>query len=136
MEYANYRADIIHKLGIELAGWPSKIMFASPIKLSADDAREIRDGLRSGAIHWVVLTPAQREEVAKEVSEGPARKRKPRNDNGKKRGPRESYSDTEDCDSDSDSFSSSSDSDSSSEEEEEEPAPRQRKRAAASARPG
>ncbi|KAJ7728832.1 hypothetical protein DFH07DRAFT_782120 [Mycena maculata] len=121
MEYVNYRADIVHKLGVELAGWPSKITFASPIKLSADQAREIRDGLKSGAIHWVALTPSQREEVAKEISEGPVRKRKSRNDQGKLRGPREGNSDTE-----------SSDSDSSDSEEEEEPAPRQRRSATTS----
>ncbi|KAJ7737602.1 hypothetical protein DFH07DRAFT_779285 [Mycena maculata] len=119
MEYVNYRADIVHKLGVELAGWPSQITFASPIKLSADQAREIRDGLKSGAIHWVALMPSQREEVAKEISEGPVRKRKSRNDQGKLRGPREGNSDTE-----------SSDSDSS--EEEEEPAPRQRRSATTS----
>ncbi|KAJ7724934.1 hypothetical protein DFH07DRAFT_971051 [Mycena maculata] len=126
MEYVNYRSDIVHKLGVELAGWPSKITFASPIKLSADQAREIRDGLRSGAIHWVALTPSQREEVAKEINEGPVRKRKPRNDQGRPRGPREGNSDAESSDSDSSSDSSSD------EEEEEEPMPRQRRSATTS----
>ncbi|KAJ7726548.1 hypothetical protein DFH07DRAFT_946017 [Mycena maculata] len=124
----NYRANIVHKLGVELAGWPSKIAFASPIKLSADEARQIRDSLRSGTIHWVVLTPSQREEVAKEISEGPVRKRKPRNDQGRPRGPREGSSDTEASDSEDDD----EDAEEEEEEEEERLTPRQRKSPATS----
>ncbi|KAJ7734022.1 hypothetical protein DFH07DRAFT_780449 [Mycena maculata] len=66
--YSSLSNDLVH--------WtkPSKIAFASPIKLSADEAHQIHDSLRSGAIHWVALTPSQSEEVAKEISEGLVRK--------------------------------------------------------------
>jgi hypothetical protein len=67
MDYVNYKVDIMHKLGVELSGWPSEIPFVRPVKLSADQTRDIRDGLRSGAICWVALMKTQREELAKEI---------------------------------------------------------------------
>ncbi|KAJ7719425.1 hypothetical protein DFH07DRAFT_972927 [Mycena maculata] len=45
MDYVNYKVDIMHKFGVELAGWPSDIPFERPVKLTADQGREIRDGL-------------------------------------------------------------------------------------------
>ena len=44
MDYMNYKINIIHKLGVELAGWPSKIPMARPAKLTADQAHEIHKG--------------------------------------------------------------------------------------------
>ncbi|KAJ7726039.1 hypothetical protein DFH07DRAFT_970650 [Mycena maculata] len=67
MDYVNYRSEIMHKLGVELAGWPSDIPFGRPIKLTADEGREVRDGLRSGGIRWVVMTKSQRKELAEEM---------------------------------------------------------------------
>ncbi|KAJ6547647.1 hypothetical protein B0H19DRAFT_1266549 [Mycena capillaripes] len=99
MDYVNYKADIQHKLGVELAGWPSTILFVRPLKLRAEQAREIRDGLRSGTIRWVALSKAQRRDLAEEleelVSDGPLKRRKERSDKGKKRARHEDGSDTE-----------------------------------------
>ncbi|KAJ7209359.1 hypothetical protein B0H12DRAFT_1278973 [Mycena haematopus] len=92
MAYTNYKIDIVHGFGVELAGWPAKVTLARPSKMPAQDARRVFEKLRSGAIHWVSLTRSQREEVAAEVEEeresGTVKQRKPRNDKNKKRGPR------------------------------------------------
>ncbi|KAJ7735268.1 hypothetical protein DFH07DRAFT_780061 [Mycena maculata] len=81
--------DIMHKFGVELAGWPSDIPFERPVKLTADQGREIRDGLRSGAIRWVVMTKSQREELVEEIEElggvAALKHRKMRSDKGKSR---------------------------------------------------
>ncbi|KAJ7766398.1 hypothetical protein DFH07DRAFT_769935 [Mycena maculata] len=89
MDYVNYKVDIMHKFGVELAGWPSDIPFERPVKLTADQGREICDGLRSGAIRWVVMTKSQREELAEEIEElggvAALKHRKMRSDKGKSR---------------------------------------------------
>ncbi|KAJ7768085.1 hypothetical protein DFH07DRAFT_954658 [Mycena maculata] len=89
MDYVNYKVDVMHKFGVELAGWPSDIPFERPVKLTADQGREIRDGLRSGAIRWVVMTKSQREELAQEIEElggvAALKRRKMRSDKGKSR---------------------------------------------------
>ncbi|KAJ7919779.1 hypothetical protein B0H13DRAFT_1605887, partial [Mycena leptocephala] len=86
MDYVNYKVDIRHKHGVELAGWPEEIPFVRPVKLSAEQARDIRDDLKSGTIRWVSLTPTQRKELAKEIegllAEGPLKPRKERSDKG------------------------------------------------------
>ncbi|KAK7046965.1 hypothetical protein R3P38DRAFT_2507494, partial [Favolaschia claudopus] len=109
MEWANYELDIVHKLGVELAGWPTKtIPLGRPSKLSADQARVIRDKLRSGAIVWVPLTREQRAELAadleerREAGELPRQPRKPRADKGKSRGPRTKKKNNADDDDESD----------------------------------
>ncbi|KAJ7475392.1 hypothetical protein B0H11DRAFT_2235344 [Mycena galericulata] len=92
MNYVQYDLDVRHKLGIELSGWPGSIEMQRPALLRADDARTIRDMLRSGAIHWTPLTKSQKEDLAEELAEaredGPLRQRKERSDRGKPRGPR------------------------------------------------
>ncbi|KAJ6569310.1 hypothetical protein B0H19DRAFT_1256954 [Mycena capillaripes] len=114
MAYANYHVDIKHKLGVELAGWPAKVPMQRPSKMPAEIARSIRDKLRSGAICWVVLTRAQRDEVAEEINElrtqGALKQRKERSDKersdkGTARGPRKNNddgSDAEDSDDEED----------------------------------
>ncbi|KAJ7780431.1 hypothetical protein B0H14DRAFT_2631096 [Mycena olivaceomarginata] len=51
MSWTNYRIDIVHTLGVEMAGWPSSVVMVRPSKMAADVARRILDKLRSGAIH-------------------------------------------------------------------------------------
>lgn len=107
MSWSNYKIDVVHRLGVELAGWPTKVTMQRPSKIPAEDARRIVDNLRTGAIHWVVLTAAQRAEVAAEVEElresGAGKKpRKQRSDKNVPRGPRKKKN-AEESDSDSDS---------------------------------
>ncbi|KAJ6456044.1 hypothetical protein C8R45DRAFT_943726 [Mycena sanguinolenta] len=89
MEYVNYRVDIVHKLGVELAGWPAWVEMARASKLSAENARDIHQKLKSGAIHWVALTRSQRDAVAEEIKErraqGPLKPRKQRSDKAMER---------------------------------------------------
>ncbi|KAJ6582176.1 hypothetical protein B0H19DRAFT_1252300 [Mycena capillaripes] len=129
MDYVNYKLDIQHKLGVKLAGWPTEIPFVRPLKLRAEQAREIRDGLRSGLIHWVALSKTQRRDLAEELA-GDGLRRKERSDKGKKRARREARSDSEEED-DSDSDSEEDDDDGSEEEDEEEEAPAARTKAPA-----
>jgi hypothetical protein len=83
---------MMHELGVEMAGWPSNIEIKPPSKLCADNARRIRDLMRTGAIHWVTLTASQRAEVAQEIeaerAAGTSKKRKQRSDKDHPRGPR------------------------------------------------
>ncbi|KAJ7770873.1 hypothetical protein DFH07DRAFT_768608 [Mycena maculata] len=92
MEWSNYDVKIRHELEVELAGWLEGVEMRPPSKLHADDARRIRDKLRTGAIHWVALTRTQRDELAEEIEEeravGVPKKRKTRSDKDKPRGPR------------------------------------------------
>ncbi|KAJ7745012.1 hypothetical protein DFH07DRAFT_776916 [Mycena maculata] len=87
MDYVNYKVDVMHKFGMELAGWPSDIPFERLVKLTADQGREIRSGLRCSAIRWVVMTKSQREELAEEIEElggvAALKRRKMRSDKGK-----------------------------------------------------
>ncbi|KAJ6532934.1 hypothetical protein DFH09DRAFT_1092676 [Mycena vulgaris] len=127
MDYVNYEVEIQHKLGVELAGWPEKITFARPVKLSAKEAREIRDDLRSGAIRWVGLTKTQREELAQELKNGGSlKKRKERNDKGKKRGPREASDDADSDDSEGEK-EDQVDEEEEDDDDEEEPTPPKRR---------
>ncbi|KAF7365828.1 hypothetical protein MVEN_00456900 [Mycena venus] len=89
MSWTNYKIDIVHTLGVELAGWPPKVEMVRPSKIPADTARRILGKLRSGAIQWVALTRSQREDVAEEVEalreSGAVKQRKPRNNKDKPR---------------------------------------------------
>ncbi|KAJ7726081.1 hypothetical protein B0H14DRAFT_3519191 [Mycena olivaceomarginata] len=90
MSWANYKIDIVHTHGVEMAGWPSSVVLVWPSKMAADAARRVLDKLRSGAIHWVALTRSQRAEVVEEVEalreSGAMKKRKQRSDKDKPRG--------------------------------------------------
>ncbi|KAJ7066290.1 hypothetical protein C8F01DRAFT_1079919 [Mycena amicta] len=90
MSWQNYDVKIVHELGVELAGWPEKIPLRRPSKIPADDIRRILDKMRAGSIKWVVLTPAQRKEVAENVEKlresGALKKRKARSDKNTTRG--------------------------------------------------
>ncbi|KAJ7664007.1 hypothetical protein DFH06DRAFT_1324498 [Mycena polygramma] len=114
MEYVNYRRDIVHKLGVHLVGWPSETPMRSPANLTAMQAREIRDGLRSGSIAWAKLSAGQRAEVAAEIAGGPSSTRKTRKDKGitRLRGEEDS-----DSNSDSDSGKDEGDEEGSGEED-------------------
>ncbi|KAJ7870986.1 hypothetical protein B0H14DRAFT_3439801 [Mycena olivaceomarginata] len=84
MSWANYKIDIVHTHGVEMAGWPSTVVMVRPSKMAANAARRILDKLRRGAIHWVALTRSQRAEVAEEVEalreSGAVKQRKQRSD--------------------------------------------------------
>jgi hypothetical protein len=130
MDYVNYKVDIRHKHGVELAGWPEEIPFVRPVKLSAEQARDIRDDLKSGTIRWVSLTPTQRKELAKEIegllAEGPLKPRKEHSDKGKRRKGADSDSESEEEEGDrdeSDKDGDSEDEDQEGEEEEEDTRP-------------
>ncbi|KAJ7894461.1 hypothetical protein B0H14DRAFT_3426867 [Mycena olivaceomarginata] len=87
MSWASYKIDIVHTHGVEMAGWPSSVVMVRPSKMAAYAARRILDKLRSGAIHWVVLTRSQRAEVAEEVEalreSGAVKQRKQQSDKNK-----------------------------------------------------
>ncbi|KAJ7310665.1 hypothetical protein DFH08DRAFT_974348 [Mycena albidolilacea] len=97
MSWTNYKIDIVHTLGVEMAGWPSGVVMVWSSKVAADVARRILDKLRSGAIQWIALTRSQRAEVAEEVEalreSDAVKKRKQRSDKNKLRGPRTKKSD-------------------------------------------
>ncbi|KAJ7727656.1 hypothetical protein DFH07DRAFT_970077 [Mycena maculata] len=118
MSWFNYKVDIVHTLGVELAGWPLTVAMARPSKLPAEAARRILDKIRGGSIHWVALTKSQREEVAAEVENLPVKKRKEHSDKNKLRGKRaQKNKDTH-----------SDDSDEESSDEETHPRTRQKRR--------
>ncbi|KAJ6596635.1 hypothetical protein B0H10DRAFT_2197107, partial [Mycena sp. CBHHK59/15] len=124
MSYINYNIDIRQVLGVELTGWPTKITMDRPNKLSAEDARLIRDGLRSRAIHWVALTKTQKAELDRRRTRGgPLKKRKLRSDAGKKRGPRRNKADgSDDEDENADDDNDEEEKEEEEEEDEQEPA--------------
>ncbi|KAJ7886683.1 hypothetical protein B0H13DRAFT_2535003 [Mycena leptocephala] len=115
MVYTNYREEIVHKLGVELAGWPSDIDMQRPSKMPAEHARSILDKLRSGAICWVALTRGQRDKVAEEMdalrAKGELKQRKERSDKGRKRGPHADDEDDDESDDEGENSSNSSNSD-------------------------
>ncbi|KAJ7083027.1 hypothetical protein C8R44DRAFT_746328 [Mycena epipterygia] len=94
MEYVNYDVAIREGKAVELAGWPVDINIKARAEWGVETARRVRDMLRSGAIHWVVMTRTQHaalvtEHNAKrvELGAGALRKRRPRSDKGVPRGP-------------------------------------------------
>ncbi|KAJ6603185.1 hypothetical protein DFH09DRAFT_1301012 [Mycena vulgaris] len=124
MAWLNYKIDIVHKHGVELAGWPTKVTMARPSKLRGEDVRLIVDRLRNGTMRWVGLTKSQRDEVAAEVEKlrdsGATKPRQERSDKNKPRGPRARKVVRDDSDTDS---SSDNDDESDKDDDAEEPAP-------------
>ncbi|KAJ7803594.1 hypothetical protein B0H13DRAFT_2493334 [Mycena leptocephala] len=124
MDYVNYKVDIRHKHGVELAGWPEEIPFVHPVKLSAEQARDICDDLKSGTIRWVSLMPTQRKELAKEIegllAEGPLKLHKERSDKGKRWKGVDSDSESEEEEGDRDESNKDGDSEDEDQEGEEE----------------
>jgi hypothetical protein len=43
MSWKNYKIDIVHTLGVEMAGWPLSVVMVRPSKMAADAARSILD---------------------------------------------------------------------------------------------
>ncbi|KAJ7166570.1 hypothetical protein C8R43DRAFT_946115 [Mycena crocata] len=95
MAYVDYNEKVRHEYHVELAGWPEKVPMQAPSKITSTEIlRKLRDGLRSGAIHWVHMTKSQQNELAlelearREANGGTLKKRAPRSDKGKKRASR------------------------------------------------
>jgi hypothetical protein len=94
MEYVNYDVAIREGKSVELAGWPADVKIEKRAEWSVETGRRIRDMLRTGAIHWVMTKTqhdafvAEQNAKREELGAGSLRKRKPRNDKGKPRGPR------------------------------------------------
>jgi len=74
------------QFGIHLCGWPADIKFDSPSKLNAEDARKLRDALRSGLCIWVSMTRNEYKEMEDSLEGEIAPQRAPRKDKGKARG--------------------------------------------------
>ncbi|KAJ7300359.1 hypothetical protein DFH08DRAFT_979744 [Mycena albidolilacea] len=113
MLWVNYKIDIVHKYGVELVGWPTKVAMVRPSQLRGQDVRLIVERLRNGTMRWIGLTKAQRDEVAAEVEKlresGAAKPRQERFDKDKPRGPRKKKTAAGDADADdSDNESSNS----------------------------
>ncbi|KAJ7159875.1 hypothetical protein C8R43DRAFT_947961 [Mycena crocata] len=93
MSYTDYDVLICECHKVELAGWPvDKIPMQAPSKITTNDhLHKLRDGLRSGAIHWVHMTKSQLKELdedlemRREANGGAIKKHAKRSDKGKKR---------------------------------------------------
>ncbi|KAJ6476163.1 hypothetical protein C8R45DRAFT_1009013 [Mycena sanguinolenta] len=97
MSWAKYKVDVVHKHGVEMAGWLKDVEMQPPSKMPIDDARRILSKIKSGGISWVGLTKPQREAVAAEVEElrtSGAHKHKERSDKGILRGPHKKKNNT------------------------------------------
>ncbi|KAG6809121.1 hypothetical protein H0H92_001477 [Tricholoma furcatifolium] len=95
MRYENYEVDVVLKYGVVLKGWPSRIKFQSPAKITRlEDACILRDALLSGQCHWAKISNKKKKEREKERRDKLAngeiapKQRKRRSDAGVKRGPR------------------------------------------------
>ncbi|KAJ6603101.1 hypothetical protein B0H10DRAFT_2229866 [Mycena sp. CBHHK59/15] len=92
MSYVDYNVDIHELKKVELAGWPADIPMGQPAKFVVETARRICDGLRSGAIKWVMMTKTQHTALVKEhntlraVTGHLKKQRAQRSDKGVKRG--------------------------------------------------
>ncbi|KAJ7895490.1 hypothetical protein B0H14DRAFT_3627948 [Mycena olivaceomarginata] len=119
MVWVNYMIDIVHKYGVELAGWPAKVAMVRPSQLRGQDVRLVVERLRNGTMRWVGLTKTQRNEVAAEVEKlresGAAKPRRERSDKNQPRGPRTKKAAAADADAD-DSDDESSEDDGSGDE--------------------
>ncbi|KAJ6610144.1 hypothetical protein B0H10DRAFT_2225275 [Mycena sp. CBHHK59/15] len=106
MAWTHYKVDIVHEHGVELAGWPENVPIGRPSKLPAQAAHLILSKVKSGGIHWVALTRAQRKEIAKEIEAqreaGTLKTSKTRSDKSKKRGARGKKAAASDDDSEED----------------------------------
>ncbi|KAJ7145932.1 hypothetical protein C8R44DRAFT_863757 [Mycena epipterygia] len=129
MAWQNYKIDIVHKHGVELAGWPKKLTMVRPSRLGGQDVRLVVERLRNGTMRWVGLTKSQREEVAAEVEElresGAAKRRQERSDKNQPRGPRakkvrHDESDGSDSDDDDNAESDRDNSDDESDKDEDD----------------
>ncbi|KAG6852081.1 hypothetical protein C0991_003348 [Blastosporella zonata] len=92
MNYVNYETTIVETHHVHLVGWPARIPFASPSKISTmDDIRLLRATLSDGKCRWEFLTAEEQKEHAQKLAEARAkgleigRKRKERSDKGKKK---------------------------------------------------
>lgn len=92
MSYTKYETNIMSKLGVKLVGWPPGIPFASPSLIgTVGDVRILREALKCGECHWVLLSRREKEEHATKLSEAArstdpaAKKRKQRSNKGTKR---------------------------------------------------
>ncbi|KAF7367669.1 hypothetical protein MSAN_00830600 [Mycena sanguinolenta] len=96
MEYVNYDSAIRAELGVEMKGWPSDIPVERAANMAVESARRIRDGFKSGAIHWAWIPKAERDALIARLNaeraagDGSLRKRAQRSDKGILRGPRKS----------------------------------------------
>lgn len=58
MCYANYETGIVHKHGLELAGWPLPTFALD--RISPQHLQVVVDGITDGSIRWVRLSDEQR----------------------------------------------------------------------------
>ncbi|KAJ6459911.1 hypothetical protein C8R45DRAFT_1109287 [Mycena sanguinolenta] len=94
MEYVNYDSAIRVEHSVELKGWPSDIPIEHAANMNVESARRIRDGFKSGAIHWAWIPTADRDTLIarlnaeRAAANGSLCKRAERSDKGVARGPR------------------------------------------------
>jgi hypothetical protein len=121
MVWVNYLIDIVHKYGVELAGWPAKVAMVRPSQLRGQDVRLVVERLRNGSMRWIGLTKAQRDDVAAEVEKlresGAAKPRRERSEKDRPRGPRMKKAAAGDADADNSDDESSTDDDGGDESE-------------------
>ncbi|KAK0229190.1 hypothetical protein EDD85DRAFT_957588 [Armillaria nabsnona] len=95
MSYSRYQTDIIERHGVELTGWPARLL---PLKPPSDirvlaDLKLLRNALVEGSCRWIHLSrPDVQDRINEhqrraESSDIQTKKRKVRSDKGKKRGP-------------------------------------------------
>jgi hypothetical protein len=113
MIWVNYKIDIVHKYGVELVGWPSKVAMVRPLQLRGQDVHLVVERLRNNTMRWIGLTKMQRDEVAAKVEElrqsGAAKPRRERSDKNQPRGPRTKKTAAGDADTDDSNNESSKD---------------------------
>ncbi|KAG6877552.1 hypothetical protein C0992_009704 [Termitomyces sp. T32_za158] len=92
MNYINYDMTIVEKYHVHLVGWPSRIAFGSPSKISTvDDIRLLRSALKDGECKWMFLTAEERKAHDRKLAEArmqgtlARKKRKERADKGQSR---------------------------------------------------
>lgn len=91
MHYVNYEDAIVQRYSVKLVGWTHS-KFINPADInSVPDIRALRDALRSGACHWIRLSPQELQhhtaevEARRQQGEIVGKKRKERSDKGMKR---------------------------------------------------
>ncbi|KAJ7685968.1 hypothetical protein B0H17DRAFT_1204518, partial [Mycena rosella] len=77
MLYDHYDYEVRELKRAEIVGWPKDIVFQCPSKMSADEARTIRDAFKTGAIFWRRISNADHAALveARKRSGEPAKKR-------------------------------------------------------------
>ncbi|KAG6875240.1 hypothetical protein C0993_010169 [Termitomyces sp. T159_Od127] len=92
MNYMNYDTMIVEKYHVHLVGWPSRIAFGSPSKISTmDNIRLLHSVLKDGECKWMFLTAEERKahdwKLAEARRQGTlaGKKRKERLDKGRLR---------------------------------------------------